>query len=406
MSIPAIAGGTPVRTASFSPWPVFDDEESQAVERVLRSGVWGTRGPEVEQFEQEFALLTGAEHAIGVCNGTVSLECILRALGIGRGDEVVVPAYTFIATASAVLMVGATPVFADIDPDTACIAPDSFADAVTSNTKAVIPVHMAGCPADLDALSEIATPRGIRIVEDCAQAHGARWRGSHVGTMGDAGSFSFQNSKNITAGEGGAIVTGSSDLADACWAVHNIGRIKSGEFYEHFVIASNLRLSEWQAAILRVQMRRLREQLAAREAAAAYLDTELGSLVGLQPMRRDSRVSAHAHHLYMIRIGTQELGGLTKRQFIAAMRAEGIPCFAGYTPLTRQPMLRSEGAKRVVARSIDYYATEIPGAERLCDEVIWIPQNVLLSSEADWAHVVAAAEKIVTNPRAVIAAAE
>ncbi len=250
----AILGGEPVKKTPLPDWPYYDDTERQALQEVLESRVWWrTPGTRTLQFEQEFAAFQQASYGVAVTNGTAALEVSLAALGIGAGDEVIVPDFTFVATASAVLFTGALPVLVDVTPDTYCIDPDQVEAAITPATKAIIAVHMGGHPADLDRLTEIARKNGVYLLEDSAHAHGSEWRGRKIGAIGDIGTFSFQASKLMTAGEGGMIVTNSKELERLIRSVHDCGRMPGEWFYSHFIYGSNYRLSEWQGAVLSQQ---------------------------------------------------------------------------------------------------------------------------------------------------------
>ncbi len=393
----AIDGGEPVRRRPFPAWPVWDEREERALLDVLRSGRWGEiDGTAVERFQTRFAALQDARHCVVVANGTAALRVAFRALGVGIGDEVIVPPYTFIATASAALEVGAIPIFADIDPDTYLLDPAAAEAAITPRTRAIVPVHVAGCPADMDALGEVAARHGLYLLEDAAQAHGAAWRGQGVGALGNLGTFSFQASKNLNAGEGGALVTNDGDLAELIWSLHNVGRVRDGAWYRHEILAGNERLTEFQAALLLAQLERLPEQMARREAAATYLDRELAAIEGIRPLRRDPRVTAHAHHLYILRYDAAAFGGLKRDQLVRALKAEGIPCSTGYTPLSDSPAIRREVEHllALLGRRDRAPAVVIPNAERACREAIWLPQYVLLGDEEDMADIVAAVRKI------------
>jgi len=284
MAVLAYAGGTPVRRDPFPPWPQYDESEKQQLAEVLESRRWGTLGPKAGEFEAAFAAYIGTSRCQTVSNGTVSLEVILRALGVGPGDEVIIPPYTFMATATAVVMVGARPVFADIDRANNALDPAAAEAAITGRTRAIIPVHIAGIPADMDAFTELGTRTGIPIVEDAAQAHGSRWRERRLGSIGRAGSFSFQLSKNMTCGEGGAITTDDGELAQRMWSIHHVGRRKDGLWYGHYELAGNYRLTDWQAGILLAQLARLDVQIAEREASVRLLarGTRVSQLHGLE----------------------------------------------------------------------------------------------------------------------------
>jgi len=298
---------------------------------------------------------------------------------------VIVPPYTFIATANAVRLVGAIPVFVDVEPDTYNLDATKIEAALSPKTKAIIPVHFAGLPADMDAIMALAQQHNLFVIEDAAHAHGSTWRGRPVGTLGHIGSFSLQASKNLTAGEGGILLTNHDDLAQKLWSYINQGRSPEGAWYEHENLGSNLRLTGWQAAILLAQMERFDEQLARRQQNARQLNSFLEEIDGLEPMRWDARAENHAHHLFMLRYDASGFQGLAREQFVAALRAEGVPCSTGYAqPLYKQPPL-SEPYSRIMP---------CPVAEQACQEVIWIGQSMLLADPSEMDDIVQAIVKV------------
>ncbi|MGC9360712.1 MAG: DegT/DnrJ/EryC1/StrS family aminotransferase [Anaerolineae bacterium] len=393
----AVDGGTPVRSKAFPRWPVWDEREIQAVSDVVSSGQWwAPPGTQVKALEREFAEAHDAAYAVAVANGSIALEVTLRAAGIDWGDEVITSPYTFIATANTPLLVGAIPRFADILPDTWNLDPAAIEPLITPRTKAILPVHLGGEPADMDAINEIAKRYGLLVIEDAAQAHGARWRDRSVGAIGDMGTFSFQASKNMTGGEGGIVLTNSEEWLERCWSVHNVGRSRSGGWYEHVVLASNYRLSEWPAAILRVQLTRLKEQATVRSARADTLKAALAEVDGLDPLPGDRRVSHNAYHIFKMWYDPDAFGGESPSRFAEAMRAEGIPISVGYgEPLHRMRVIVERS--RFMAAQLDLPEPEQPAcqvAEDACRRGLWLMQNVLLAEEEELHDVVRAAIKI------------
>ncbi|MEM1586011.1 MAG: DegT/DnrJ/EryC1/StrS family aminotransferase [Candidatus Bathyarchaeia archaeon] len=399
----ALLGGEPVRKKPFPRWPFFDDREAEALLSVLKSGFWGVGGQRKREFEERFAAYQHAKHGIAVVNGTAALEISLRALGIGCGDEVIVPAYTFMATAIAVLYVNAVPIFADIDPETYTIDPKSVESMISDKTKAIIPVHIGGRPADMDSLISIAKREDLHIVEDACQAWGAEWRGRRVGAIGNIGAFSFQSSKNITSGEGGIIVTNDGDLYVKAWSLHNCGRLPDKAWYEHYLPGSNYRMTEFQAAILLAQMERFDEQTERRVENAKYLSSRLSKIDGVKTLKEDERVTRNPYHLYIFRIDPEVFSGIPKSVIANALQAEGIPVSVGYSkPLYKEAYL--EYFKRCplschhYARHVDYSKVSLPATERACYyEGLWIPHYVLLGSREDIDDVAHAIEKIREN---------
>lgn len=396
----AILGGEPVKKTPFPAWPYYDEAERQALMEVLESRVWWrTPGTRTLQFEQEFAAYHQARYGIAVTNGTAALEVALAALGVGPGDEVIVPDFTFIATASAVLFTGALPVFVDVTPDTYCIDPDQVEAAITPATKVVIGVHMGGHPADLDRLVEIARKYGVYLLEDSSHAHGSEWRGRKIGAIGDMGTFSFQASKLMTAGEGGIILTNSPELERIARSVHDCGRMPGEWFYSHFIYGSNYRLSEWQGAVLSQQLRRLPEQTAIRSRNAAYLDVELAQIEGITPQRLDPRATVNGHYAYIFHYDKRAFAGVPIERFIQAFNAEGFPTQASYPPLHDLAVFKSgEYRKRLspdAARAEHaFMRSGFPNTLRAAWETVWLPQTVLLGSEEEMAQVVEAIKKI------------
>ncbi len=395
MSSLALFGGVPVRRKPFAAWPVFDEAERRAVLDVLESGAWGGYSPKVSEFERAFAEYHGGRFGISASNGTVTLEAALLAAGIGPGDEVIVPPITFIATATAVLRVGAVPVFVDVEPAAWNLDPRRLAGAITPATRAIIAVHFAGHPADMDVIPEIARKHGLIVIEDAAHAHGASWRGRKVGAFGHFGSFSFQQSKNMTAGEGGILIASDADLTAKARSICNQGRQQGGAWYQHVTLGTNYRLTGWQAAVLLAQLARLPAQMEKRARNAAILTRLLSNSV-LQPPVTDSRVTGHGLYLYLLRLNTAALPGVSTDTFIKALSAEGIPGVSSYPhPIYANQVFANFAHKRL----------DCPEAERFCRECFWISHEILLADEEDLVDFARAVEKIAASAPALASAA-
>ena len=395
----AIFGGSKVRSKPFTSWPVFGDADEQRLVRALRSGKWGKlHGDEVAEFERRFAARHDCQHAIGVVNGTVSLRIALMAAGIKAEEEVIVPPYTFLATATAVVEANAVPVFADVELETFNLCPKAVEAVITSKTRAIIPVHMAGQPADMDAIMAIAKRHNLIVIEDAAHAHAALYKNRGVGSVGHMGSFSFQSSKNLTSGEGGIITTNDDKLAEACRSIHNCGRIPGGVWYEHHVISANYRLGEFQGAVLNSQLDRLEEQTQTRDRNGQYLAAKLSKIPGIHPQRRTTETTRHSYHLFLLRIDAKAFGA-PREAILKALNAEGIPVSGGYAiPLYRQPLFLNKAFGPYLpnaSKSVDYGKVNCPNCEKICGEQgAWLEQSIFLGTPADMDDIVRAFEKV------------
>ncbi|MEZ5355111.1 MAG: DegT/DnrJ/EryC1/StrS family aminotransferase [Bryobacteraceae bacterium] len=398
----AMLGGTPVRKAGWASWPRWDQTEEAALTGVLRSGRWN-RAVQVEKFEASYARLLGVPHVLATANGTSALFTALHALGVQPGDEVIVPPYTFVATVNVVLLHYALPVFADTDMDSFQIDPARVGAQISDRTSAIVPVHMAGGAADLDAILGVAKQRGVGVIEDACQAHMGEWRGRKLGAWGDAGCFSFQASKNLNSGEGGAVATADRNLYDRCHAFHNNGRAPRTASYDFQYLQSgaNLRLTEFQGALLNAQMTRLEQQSAARHENALYLTKLLEQIPGIRPVRNYAGCTRSAWHLFMFRYDKQQFAGVDRAVFLKALAAEGIKASAGYTPLNKQPFLESMLASKAYRRLFPEKTlaewkerTQCPVNDRLCEEAVWFTQTMLLGARSDMDEIAAAIGKI------------
>jgi len=380
-------GGPPIRRQPFPGWPYFDSSEESELIEVLRSGVWGGYNRKVEEFEDRFAHYLGSQHCIALANGTLSLHTALHIEGIGSGHEVIVPPYTFVATASSVLQVGAVPVFVDVEPGTMNLDPERLQEAINPRTRAVIPVHFAGHSADMEKIRNIAQVHQLIVVEDAAHAHGGEYMGRKLGTLGEWGSFSFQSTKVMTSGEGGCLVTSDPARADQARSYANHGRLREQGWYEHFRAGTNYRITGFQAGILLAQLNRLDSQIAVREKNAAYLEEKLSAFPGVEPLQRQGYVTRHSELLFLFRFHS-EIAGIEKRVFETCLRAEGIPVQQLYPyPLYRNPMFRNSPFKN----------TGCPIAEANCDMILALPINVLMGLPADVEDVLSATQKIYEN---------
>ncbi|GAA4320086.1 DegT/DnrJ/EryC1/StrS family aminotransferase [Compostibacter hankyongensis] len=411
---PAILGGSPAWAPGQKPewvkWPIWVPETDEPrVLEVLRSGVW-SEAKVVKEFENAWAKTIGARRCVTTVNGTNALICALVNLDIGAGDEVIVPPYTFIATIQAVLQTGAIPVFVDTDPETFQIDAGKIEASITPRTRAILPVHIAGLPADMEQITAIAKRHNLVVVEDACQAWLAEINHKKVGTFGNAGCFSFQNSKNIPIGEGGAVVSDDETFIDRCVSYHNFG-ISYGSMVDKMgpgitMIGTKLRLTEYQAAMGLAQLKRLDTQTTTRNENAGYLRSRLMEIPGITPYKLYDNVTRAAFHLFPFRYEKNEFAGLPKAGFLSALRAEGVPCSGGYDTLNDKPFIRhafqTKNFKKMYSETeLDYNKflerNQCPENDRLCQEAVWFTQNLLLGSKTDMDYIASAIEKIHKN---------
>jgi perosamine synthetase len=402
---PAKLGGKPL-CAGFPGWPVFDQTEEKALLETLHSGHWFRgSGKAVSQFEGAYEQLTGARHCLATASGTAALSTVLGALDVGPGDEIILPPYTFVATYNVVVLNYALPVFVDTDLESFQIDANKIEAAITKQTKALLPVHIGGSPANLDKILEVAGRHKLPVIEDACQAHLAEWRGRKVGTWGLAGCFSFQASKNLNSGEGGAVLTNDDGFAEICFNFHNQGRARRAGGYNFSYSGtrgSNLRLSEFQGALLSAQMTRILEQTNRRTENANYLTGLLGEIPGLKPAKLYDGVTRSAYHLYMFRYDKSQFANLDRAKFLAALSAEGIPGSGGYGEMNKdayvtslaknQHFLKVYGEKRL--QEWAEQSRNCPQNERLCQEAVWFTQNMLLGPRTDMDKIAEAIRRI------------
>ena len=405
--LPAVLGGEKAHPGSWPKWPKWKgtawDEKMIA---VLRSGVW-SRAKYTEQFESEWAKMVGVKRCLTTVNGTNALIVALNQAGIGIGDEVIVTPYTFVATVQAILLNGAIPVFADIDRNTFQIDPEKIREKITPRTKAILPVHILGMPADMDRIMAIAREHQLVVIEDACQAHLAEYDGKRVGSIGFAACFSFQNSKNIPIGEGGAIVSDDDAFMDRCYSYHNLGLptgTQAGSLSGAFMVGTKVRFSEYQAAIGLLQMEDAVREADLRWENGQYLTTQLKGIKGIETIQLYPKVNKAVFHLYPFRFIQDEFGGMSRDLFLRCMRAEGIPCGSGYAPLETQPFIKAAFESRLFqavydAATLDYEAymeaNRCPENDLLCnEEAVWIAQSLLLTDHAAMDDIAMAVEKI------------
>jgi dTDP-4-amino-4,6-dideoxygalactose transaminase len=407
----AILGGPALRTRPFTRWPLFDERERAQLGEVLESANWGgfpSPNRKAAEFAAKFSAFTGAGFAIPATSGTTALEVALKALGVGPGDEVIVPAITFAATAYAPVACMARPVFADVDPATACMDPSSVKRLIARRTKAIIPVHYGASAADLDALAEISRAHAVPIVEDCAHVPGAKWRERGLGSYGALGCFSFQTTKPMTAGEGGMVTTDDPELEQRCQSLINCGRRRPGDSFEMPLLGANYRMTEWQCGVLLAQLERMPGQIERKSASAARLREGLDSIAGIRAVARDPRLTREVIYAFIFKIDEAALG-VSRNRFVRAMRAEGIPCGVGNEPVYRSALFpRESAAYREACRlagAPDPPPPDCPVAERLFErEMTALPHEVLLGGERDVDDIVAAARKIAEHAGELAAA--
>ena len=411
----AILGGPRARTTPYPAWPVFDQTDIDAVSATLRSGRWGGYpypGPSSVEFARRFAAMQGGGYPVLMANGTVTMEVACRAAGIGWGDEVIVPACTFQATAAAPMAAGAIPVIVDIDPETFCIDPAGIEAAITPRTRAILPVHLASQVCDMDAIMDIAERHNLVVIEDCAHAHGAAWRGRGVGTIGDFGSFSFQSSKSISTGEGGILLCRTPEMAARAASLIDCGRPHSMVFPFAEVdspqaglsmdsMGANYRMAEIQAALGVAALQRFPEQVRQRVEMRAYLEESLSEVPGVRLLRRDPRHTGRSFYRYSFAIEPQVFG--TSNLVVSALlNEEGVPAETGYPPMHRYDLFQPGKSRLPVPSAFpeyfDFHKYSLPVAEQVCEnEAVWLEEQVFRAGPQGIDDVVRAFQKILAN---------
>lgn len=383
----ALLGGEPIRTKPYPKWPVFDQRDIDAVTRTIQSGRWGGfpyPGPNTAKFAEKFSELQGGGVAVPMMNGTITMEVALRAAGIGWNEEVIVPAYTFQATAYAPMAAGAIPVIVDIDPETYCIDPQAIEKAISDRTRAVIVVHLAAQMADMDAITAIARKHNLILIEDAAHAHGAQWRNMGSGTIGDFGSFSLQSFKTLTTGEGGVLLCKDEQMAERAASIIDCGRPKDANG-EEYTMGVNYRWSELHAALGLAALERFPEQFQQRAAMADYLEESLSELPGIHLLKRDLRHTRRSLYRYVIKMNPTFFG-FKHDVFCQALTAEGIPVDTGYPGMHRydlfQPRLSKLAVPTAFPEYFDFEKMSFPVTERASEEEsVWMGESIFRADE-------------------------
>jgi len=404
----AINGGLKVIDRQLGKdWPIFDGTERANLLEVLESGKWWRGGGDAETskvalFEQGFAAFQDAKHGVAITNGTQAIECALKAIGIRPGDEVICPAATFVATATACILVNAIPIIVDIDPANYQISPAAVEAAITDRTVGILPVHYGGYPADMASLQEIADRHGLWIIEDSAHAHGSTWNGQGCGSIGDIGCFSLQMGKTLTSGEGGICITNDDELAEKLFSFHHIGRFPGRPFYEHHIVASNLRMTEWQAAVALGGLERLEEQANTRDSNAKYLEAGLREIDGVSPIERDEWVTRWNFYFYHFKFQSEDFGGISRQRFVEALAAEGLGGGSGHlAPIQKNPLFTDRNWGPACFgdnEPPDYAKVETPEADRIAaTEGISVTHRLFLGGTEDMDLMLEAIAKVREN---------
>ena len=415
MSRLAIKGGTPVRSADWLSWPVVGEKEIELVRKVTESGNWSYNGPMETELRKKWAEFVGTKYAVAVANGTVSLQLAWEALGIGYGDEVIVPGLTWQATAASVIDVNAVPVLADVEEDSWCIDPAAVEAAVTPRTRAIAVVHLYGTICNMDCIRSIAGKYGLYVVEDCAHQHGSVYKGKKVGALGDIASFSLQNSKVLTCGEGGLLNTDSYEFAEKLDALRNCGRrpvmsemfgIDTGNYVSegNFIQSGNYRITEFQAAVLLGQLEKLLLQVELRDENAKYLNSRLKDIDGIKPMRREEGTDLQSYFNFAFRYDRDKFKGLDVEKFRKALSAEmNFPFTACYSPLNGCELYSPLTKKRhrisdEYFKAIDPARFDLPVAEKAFkEESVCCHHKILMGSQKDMDQIAEAIVKIREN---------
>jgi dTDP-4-amino-4,6-dideoxygalactose transaminase len=406
----AITGGTAVRTAPFPTWPMGREDEARALQDVLESSKWGGQpfpGKYAAAFAKKFAEVHTAKYGQCVNTGTVAIQAALKAIDIRPGDEVIVPAYTWEGTVGPVLLINAVPVFVDIDRDTYCLDAKLIEKAITAKTKAILPVHLGMRFADMDEILRIAKKHNLKVVEDCAHAHGGKWNGKGAGSIGDLGAFSFQSSKLITSGEGGAVITNNLEYMERVQSYINAGRASLTDQFHHRIVGFNYRLGEFQAAVLGPQLERLPQQATLRKKNMEHFERRMQDTTGIGLLKPEPRITQQAPYGYVLKYFQDQAKGIPRAEFVAALQTEGIPCDGlFYEPVYKSSLFPLDPADFPALswgreRPLDLrnmYMHACPEADRAAyHEAVWFPHQNFLGTTQDVDAIVEGIQKVLSN---------
>lgn len=404
----AITGGEPLRKTPFTAWPMATKEEADALQDVLTSTKWGGQpfpGKHAASFAKRFAEVHTAKYAQCVSTGTVAIQAALKAVGIRPGDEVIVPAYTWEGTVGPVLLLNAVPVFVDVDPETYCLDAKLIEKAITPKTKVILPVHLGMRFADMDEILRIAQKHHLKVIEDCAHAHGGMWKGKGAGSMGDLGAFSFQSSKLITSGEGGAVITNNLEYMELVQSYINAGRASLTDQFHHRIVGFNYRLGEFQAAVLGPQLERLPQQAAIRQKNMKHFESRLQNTPGIGFLKPEPRITGTAPYGYVLKYFAEKVKEIPRAAFVAALQLEGIPCDGlFYEPVYKSSLFPVDAAdfpalswKRDKPLDLrNMYSC--PESDRAAyHEAVWFPHQHFLGPTADVDAIADAIHKVLGN---------
>ena len=373
-----------MKTKPFPKWPNYNEEEMKMVLDVLKGNEWcRLSGNLVKEFDQKYADYNNVKYGLGVTNGTHALELALQSMGIKPGDEVIVPAITFIATSTAVFRTGAIPVVVDVDPETYCIMPEAIEKVITKKTKAIIPVHLAGHACDMDRICDIAKKNNLLVLEDAAHAQGGEYKGRRLGSIGDAAAYSFQSKKILSSGEGGAFITNNKAFYDIALLIHSVGRPEGDKIYEHLVLGTNYRMNSFQAALLIPQLKTLDSDNQKREKNAKILDELLCGIQGIIPQKRKEYCTINTHYMYMFEFDSNYFNGMSRKEFVEKLNINDVPAHYSYPVVSETEFFKKKAFMGYIDPEKVVISDSLVNAKKIASTVVWLPHEVLLGDEQD-----------------------